>query len=117
MTDDYAALAWSRVNKGLFALMGAMLLVSLTTQGYQLYLADQAQRQRHQLDAQTALIVDCTQPGGQCYRNAQARQADVLGHPRGPINDVIVLAAACADRPGVATEDQIRACVIKGLTP
>ena len=61
-------------------------------------------------------IRDCTTPGGECFERSAKRQAQVIGQPPAPINDVVILAAACADRPGVDTEAEIRACVIDGLT-
>lgn len=65
--------------------------------------------------ATTALIKSCVDPDGQCFQEAAQRQADIIGDPPAPINNVIILAAACADRDGVDTEAQIRACVLEGL--
>lgn len=56
-------------------------------------------------------LVDCTTPTGTCYRDAQARTGEAVGS----INDVVILAAACADRAGVDTEAEIRECVLEGL--
>lgn len=60
-------------------------------------------------------IKNCTTPGGDCFLRAARLQARVIGDPPAPINDVVILAAACADRPGVDTEDEIRKCVRDGL--
>ena len=62
------------------------------------------------------VIRDCTTPGGECFERSAKRQAAVIGEPPAPINDVVILAAACADRVGVDTEAEIRACVLEGLT-
>jgi cytoskeletal protein RodZ len=48
---------------------------------------------------------------GQCYQDAQARQADVIGEPRGPINTVTVLATYCQITKGADTVPEIIACV------
>jgi hypothetical protein len=50
-----------------------------------------------------------------CYVRTQAQQADVIGVPSGPINEVVVLAAACARQAPNDTEAEIRACVEEGL--
>lgn len=57
------------------------------------------------------LLLDCTAPEGECFRKAQARTGEAVGS----INDVVILAAACADRAGVDTEAEIRECVMRGL--
>ncbi|MGH3496199.1 MAG: hypothetical protein ACRDP1_01875, partial [Nocardioidaceae bacterium] len=60
-------------------------------------------------------IADCTTPGGVCFDRASRAQAQVVGRPSGPINDVIVLAAFCASRHPAQTLTQIRGCVVHGL--
>lgn len=60
-------------------------------------------------------LIDCTTPKHPCYEQSQRRQAQVIGDPPAPINTVIVLAAACADKPGAQTQADIRACVLAGL--
>jgi hypothetical protein len=66
------------------------------------------------IDSQQRLV-DCTTPGHSCYDESLKRQAAVIGDPPAPINNVVILAAACADRPGIQTETTIRACVLAGL--
>jgi predicted PurR-regulated permease PerM len=56
-------------------------------------------------------IQSCTEPQGQCYQDAQARQADLIGEPRGPINTVTVLATYCQLTKGADTVPEIIACV------
>jgi type VI protein secretion system component VasK len=56
-------------------------------------------------------VKSCTEPTGQCYQDAQARQADVIGEPRGPINTVTVLATYCQITKGADTVPEIIACV------
>lgn len=58
-----------------------------------------------------AQIKDCTQPTGKCFQEGQKRQADIIGHPFGPINTVIVQAISCADAPGTQTAIEINQCV------
>lgn len=50
-----------------------------------------------------------------CYVRTHAETDDIVGEPAGPINEVVVLAAACARVLPNDTEAEIRACVEKGL--
>lgn len=60
------------------------------------------------------VIRDCTDPQGQCFRDAAKRQAAIIGDPAAPINNVTILAAACgAANPGDVP--RTRACVLRGL--
>jgi hypothetical protein len=56
-------------------------------------------------------IRDCTEPEGQCYQESQKRTAKVVAD----IGKVSAYAAACADRPGTQTEDDVLACVLRRL--
>lgn len=56
-------------------------------------------------------ILDCTEPGGECYQQQQTRTGDLLGLPEGPINTVVVTAIACADGAGVQSDVEIIRCV------
>lgn len=56
-------------------------------------------------------VKSCTEPTGQCYQDGQARQAEVIGEPRGPINTVTVLATYCQLTKGADTVPEIIACV------
>jgi hypothetical protein len=57
------------------------------------------------------VIKDCTQPSGECYQRAQDRTAAAVSS----INQVVILAAACAgQRPG-QTVVEIQNCVINRL--
>jgi hypothetical protein len=59
-------------------------------------------------------VRDCTTPGGECFEQAAKRQAQVIGEPVAPINNVAVVAAACgAAHPGDIAAT--RACVEEGL--
>lgn len=58
-----------------------------------------------------ALLLDCTTPEGQCYRDGQARTGEAIG----TINEVTILAAACVKIPTNNTEAEIRACIEAGL--
>lgn len=55
------------------------------------------------------LIKSCTTPTGECYRRSQARTAELLGEPAGPINRVTVLVALCAQQH--QSEEAILDCV------
>lgn len=57
-------------------------------------------------------VLDCTTPGGKCFKRGRRATAKAVGD----INRVIVLAAACADRPGDQTREQIERCVLDALT-
>lgn len=59
----------------------------------------------------TNLLVDCLTVGGKCFERQQAQTADVLG----VLRRYIVLASACADKPGEQTADEIESCVERRL--
>lgn len=92
------------VVAAIVAMLGLLVANSITARDFRIKQADS-----------TALIKSCVDPEGKCFLEAAKRQADVIGDPPAPINNVIILAAACADREGVDTEAQIRACVLEGL--
>jgi hypothetical protein len=52
-------------------------------------------------------IKSCTDPAGQCFKDGQARTGEAVAS----INEVIIYAAACADRPGVDSPPEIRNCI------
>lgn len=56
---------------------------------------------------QRGILVDCTSPGGECYERGQERTGEAVGN----INRIVVLAAACADRPGAHTVLEIERCI------
>lgn len=61
-------------------------------------------------------INDCTQPTGKCYKRGQRRTASAVSS----INQVVILAAACASGlpPGLTVESrqaEIQTCVINRL--
>lgn len=70
-----------------------------------------AQRAAKAAEKGTKRIEDCTTPGQPCYDDGLKQQADVIGD----LNRVIVLAAACADRPGDQSVEEIQGCVIAKL--
>lgn len=53
------------------------------------------------------VLVDCTTPNGECYKNANRNQSGAIKN----INEVTVLASYCAKQPGNTTENQIRSCI------
>lgn len=50
-----------------------------------------------------------------CYVRDQARQAGLVGDPEAPINNVVILASACARQPTNDTAREIQDCVVEGL--
>lgn len=61
------------------------------------------------------LIIDCTTPGGDCYQQSQGRTGEAVSGINLYTKAVVIIAAACADRPGVNTERQIEKCVNEKL--
>jgi hypothetical protein len=63
-------------------------------------------------------IADCTIPGGECYQRSQEQTGEAIGQL---INEEILtrtyarLAASCADKAGVQTEDDIEKCILRDL--
>lgn len=69
-----------------------------------------------------AQLIDCTTPGSSCYDEGQKRmeaavenliQANQLDEVA--TRRIVVLAAACAERRGVNSVEEIQVCVDKGL--
>jgi hypothetical protein len=58
-------------------------------------------------------LEDCTTPSGACYQESNARTGEAIGS----INQITIIAAACADQQGVATENDIRKCIEQALKP
>jgi hypothetical protein len=56
-------------------------------------------------------IKSCTTPGKKCFNEGQARTGEAVAG----INEVAVMAAACADKPRQQTVEQIERCVRKRL--
>jgi hypothetical protein len=63
-------------------------------------------------------LLDCTQPGGECYSEGQQRTAKFIQQliDANNLGDVatqriVVIASACADLPGVGSVDEIQKCV------
>jgi hypothetical protein len=67
--------------------------------------------QNEKNDETLALIKDCTEPAGDCFKKAQARTAKAVGD----INRVIVIAAACASKPVEQSVTEIADCVTRRL--
>jgi hypothetical protein len=55
----------------------------------------------------TSVLVDCTTPKGDCYKNANRRQSGTVK----AINEVTVIVSYCAMHKENDTEDKIRKCV------
>lgn len=109
----------------------AALIVTLIVVGLGVYrlnlLSRSAAQQREAQYQLSQLILECTTAPGlrnppvknpdstDCYVRGQQQLATTIGDPAGPINNVIILAAACAKQNGINTEREIRDCVIAGL--
>lgn len=57
------------------------------------------------------LVRSCTTPGQPCYERGQRQTAAAVGD----INQVVVLAASCADKPRQQSETEIQGCIIRRL--
>lgn len=62
-------------------------------------------------DRTLAVLLDCTDPDGTCYKRGQASQASAIED----ISRISVYAAACADKPREQTAPQIQACILELL--
>lgn len=62
-------------------------------------------------DETLQVVKDCTQPTGQCFKDGQARTAEAVSS----INQVVILAAACASQEHGQTVATIQQCVIDRL--
>lgn len=65
-----------------------------------------------------AALTDCTVPGGKCYQEGQKRTAEAIrqlveANEAGEVTtrEIVILAADCADNPGVDTSKEIEQCV------
>lgn len=56
-------------------------------------------------------LIDCTTPGGTCYRQGQERTGAAVAD----ILKGATYAIACADKRGVQTEAEIQACVLERI--
>ena len=56
-------------------------------------------------------IESCTTPGKRCFKRGQDATAEAVAS----INEVVIIAAACADRPRRQGVEEIQACVISEL--
>lgn len=65
-----------------------------------LKIAEEAVAQRDLLLEQTARIIDCTEPGGECFEEGQERTAEAVGS----INTVTGLSIVCGQRFTTASE-------------
>lgn len=59
-------------------------------------------------DRTLEILLDCTDPTGDCYKRGQASQASAIED----ISRISVYAAACADKPREQTAEQIQECIL-----
>lgn len=97
------------------AFVGSIVLLALGMLALLVFNSLQGREFRQEQVRSTELIRSCVQPDGQCFKDAARRQADVIGDPPAPINNVVILASYCARVPGNDTEAKVRACVLEGL--
>jgi hypothetical protein len=57
-------------------------------------------------------VLDCLRPEGVCFKRSQQQTGDVVAS----INEISQYAAACADRPGSQSLDEIRRCIADLIT-
>lgn len=71
-------------------------------------------------------LLDCTEPGGECYQQSQERTAEavkllaentaaIAARSQATTREVVAVAAACADRPGPQTRKAIMRCMMEQL--
>ena len=117
--DVKRALRWRAVFKtGAAFLVTAIVATSLGMSFYLIYkadsnhdLLDDVHKNTTTLQQALTILVDCTTPHHRCYDVAQKKTGDAVGQ----INQVVVLAAFCADQPGLQTIPEIEACVRANL--
>lgn len=105
---------WAVIAAGVAVLIIGVVAVLIQTNNLTAAIRDQQKESVERAkDIQTTqqVIRDCTDPGGACFERGQRQTAKAVGD----INQVIVYAAACADRDGVQTQPEIYACVIDML--
>lgn len=73
--------------------------------------AEAAERAAKAAERGTDVIIDCTQAAGQCFERNQQSTSDLIVR----LIDSSIYAAACADRPGYQTDQEIRDCVLRKL--
>lgn len=59
-------------------------------------------------DDTLALMLDCTDPAGECYKRGQASQSSAIED----ITLISIYAAACADKPAEQTTQEIEDCIL-----
>lgn len=127
MTSEHVERAYRRYDIAKLLLLILAVILILAALSILLYNSATARAQRQKQIEVAQLLVECTTPPGDrkppvkvtdeqadCYTRNLERQAQVLGDPAAPINDVSIIAAACgAAHPGDITAT--RACVLRGL--
>lgn len=103
----------TRVQRIVIAAVLFFLVISATASvvgvGILLHNSSTAKDQRDQQTALSRTIVDCTQPGGNCYERNQARLAAVIAQ----LNRNTVIAVECGD--AYNGQAAISACVTRRL--
>jgi Tfp pilus assembly protein PilN len=106
--EESAARRLLRVKQATLGIVVVILVVVLVGFGVGLWAILRQSQANHALAEQ---VKSCTDPAGKCYQEQQARTADIVGVPKGPINTVTVLAIYCQATKGAGTVPTIIACV------
>ena len=97
---------------GLVGAIGVVCLI-VASLVYLVNIASKIQQVQAETTKRGQEIQSCTTPGGACYERSQQQTGAAVGS----INQVTILAVACARQPGNDTEAEVKACVEKGLQP
>lgn len=106
-TQVSRAVAWAVVGLLVGVLIVGAIVLAVQTQNA----AEQARHTTRNTNKVAHAVLDCTTPGGKCFKRSKRATARAVGD----INRVIVLAATCADMPGDQTQRQIERCVLHRL--
>jgi hypothetical protein len=110
MDSRVRKLSWALLGIAVSGLIGSLLVGVVVVAQIRSAQVDRAPKNDAN-DATLAIIRDCTEPTGDCFREAQRRTAEAVGD----INRVIVIAAACASKPYEQSVTRIAKCVTRRL--
>ncbi len=68
-----------------------------------------------EVQSQTKLLVDCTTPSGECYKNGDRRSSSVVKLISDNEKRIVTVAAFCAKQPQNVTLKEIEDCTNKEL--
>lgn len=94
---------WSKL-----LMVGAIMVFVTAFSVLMYYTLDEVQKQ-------TSLLVDCTTPEGECYKNGDRRSGAAVKAISDAQKRIVTVAAYCAKQPGNETLKQIEDCTNKEL--